>query len=898
MNMKRSLRTAARTCLLLSFALLMAASAGLARAEQKAAAPKRSPVREVIVIIKTHFDIGYTHRVKEIVHYYRTDMIDKALDTMDQSKSLPAEQQFAWTGPGWVMSKVLEDWDGQTPGRRQRLDDYVRAGKFKFHALPFTLEADACEPEEMARCFVFASDLCRKYGLPLPRSGKMTDVPSHGGALATVLAHGDVKFMHIGCNWPSGCVKTPGLFWWEGPDGSRVLTFYSNTYGTCVPPFLPRWYCDRDPLISRSLAPPDDWTYPVWPAIIVTPDNTGPPRADQIKALFEDAAKTLPGTKVRMGTMDDFVDAILKEKPEIPVVKGEMPDTWIHGIMCDPGGIKLSRQVHPQIAAAEALNTQLRLWGLAQPPVAKEVALAYEKILLYGEHTWGGAAAVKEYGPAFQKLEPGKYADLEASWEDKTEYIREASRIVGSLLANNLQALAAAVKSDAPCMVVYNPLPWTRSGYVEIRGERVFVKDVPPCGYTTRPLPAAGAATTPRQGSGREVIENPWLKLAVDPAKGAIVSLVDKRTGREWIDATQTGGLGSYLNERFTFEQTLNYTVAYQAGRAFKSFGAKGEWPHPGMHKVGMISEKEVPYRAALSGHGTVRIEGDSAFVECPADPDSHLPATTLKVTLSKDQPWVDLELTIRNKARDNWPEADWLVLPFKVAKPRFRVHRQLGVMDPATDILPGANRDLYSVGAGVTITESDGAGIALCPLDHPLVSLDRPGCWRASKDAGEFTPKRPVVYLNLYNNQWNTNFRYWYPGTWSSRVRLWTFAADSARDAAMATPALEARNPLLAVVATVPGGKLPAEQNGLSVSRKGVAITCFGQNPDGRGTLLRVWELAGIAGELTVTIPSKFTSARPVNLRGETSGERTALRDGRLGFRLPAYAPASFLLE
>ena len=25
--------------------------------------PKPSPVREVIVIIKTHFDIGYTHRV-------------------------------------------------------------------------------------------------------------------------------------------------------------------------------------------------------------------------------------------------------------------------------------------------------------------------------------------------------------------------------------------------------------------------------------------------------------------------------------------------------------------------------------------------------------------------------------------------------------------------------------------------------------------------------------------------------------------------------------------------------------------------------------------------------------------------------------------------------------------
>ena len=50
-----------------------------------------------------------------------------------------------------------------------------------------------------------------------------------------------------------------------------------------------------------------------------------------------------------------------------------------------------------------------------------------------------------------------------------------------------------------------------------------------------------------------------------------------------------------------------------------------------------------------------------------PAD----LPATTLRVTLNQAQPFVELELTIRNKAKDNWPEADWLCLPFKVASDR-----------------------------------------------------------------------------------------------------------------------------------------------------------------------------------------------------------------------------------
>jgi len=861
------------------------------------AAPPRA--REVIVIIKTHFDIGYTHRVKEIVRHYRTDMIDKAMDIMDQSKGLPPERQFAWTAPGWVMSKVLEDWDGQTPARRKRLDDYLKAGKFRVHALPFTLESDACEPEEMARGFIFASELCRKYGMPLPHSGKMTDVPSHGGALATVLARGGVNFMHIGCNWPSGCVKTPGLFWWQGPDGSRVLTFYSNRYGTCVPPWLARSLVEgRDPFISRSLAPPADWTYDVWPAIIVTGDNSGPPKADQVQALFDDAAKNLPGVKVRMGTMDDFVDVLLAANPEIPVVKGEMPDTWIHGIMSDPGGIKLSRSVHPQIAAAETLHTQLSLWGVSQPPIAKEVALAYEKILLYGEHTWGGADSVEQFGKAFQELDPKSYADLEASWEDKTDYIREAWRISQRITAGNLQSLAGAVQHDAPRLVVYNPLPWTRSGYAEIDSKSVFAKDVPACGYRTYPLPPAGRGTAPRKTTGPATLENAFFKLTLDPAKGAIASLVDKRTGREWVDATEPRGLGGYLNERFTFEQTLNYVVAYQDGRAFKVRGAEGEWPHPGMHKPGMISEKEVPYRAAAAVKGVLTMDGISATIECPADPANHMPATALRITLPSDQPYVDLELTIKDKAKDNWPEADWLCLPFKVADPRFRVYRQLGVMDPAADILPGANRDLFSVGQGVTIADADGSGIAVCPLDHPLISLDRPGCWRASKEASEFTPRKPVVYLNLYNNQWNTNFRYWYPGTWSSRVRLWTFDAKTPPDAVMARPALEARNPLLAAAATGQGGRLPAEAGGLSVSRKGVLVTAFGANPDGAGTLLRVWEMAGLSGELKVSIPGKFTSARPVDLRGESSGPPLAIKSGNLAFGLPAFAPASFILD
>ena len=65
-------------------------------------------VRQVIIVFKTHFDIGYTDMASNILTKYRTTMIDQALQVADQNRSLPPEQQFAWTLPGWPMKQITE----------------------------------------------------------------------------------------------------------------------------------------------------------------------------------------------------------------------------------------------------------------------------------------------------------------------------------------------------------------------------------------------------------------------------------------------------------------------------------------------------------------------------------------------------------------------------------------------------------------------------------------------------------------------------------------------------------------------------------------------------------------------------------------------------------------------
>ena len=883
--------------------LLLVGAAAFGQNSQSAGIAINPNVKEIIVICKTHFDLGYTHRIKDLLPYYRTTMIDKALDVMDQTNSLPAEQRFTWTAPSWVVAKVLEDWDGQTPERRKRIEDALRSGRIVTHAVPFTLESESVFPECIARGFDYSKFVCEKYNLPLPRGAKMTDVPSQGNILATVLADGNVKVLHLGCNWPSGYVRYPGLFWWEGPDGSQILTVYSHTYGTTVGLLTPdEWtnHFPRDRSIGKDLIPPADWPYSVWPAIMVTPDNSGPPTADKITAMFDEAKKLLPGVKIRVGTLDDFADAILATHPNIPVVKKEAPDTWIHGYGCDPGGMKLFRNIQPMISAAEVLNMQLNLWGTSTAIATEDVSKAYEQCLLYAEHTWGGAARIDAYGDKFKKLSPDTYKDLEGSWEDKTDYIRTSDKIIRKLLETDLKSLATNVKCDGKRVVVYNPLPWIRSEWVSLPDEdlQFMANDIPACGYKTFTYSEIKNSSLVKSTSGQitNTIENEYYKVVFDPIKGGISSLIDKRTGREWADKSSGTGLGQYMNERFTYEQTLEYTTQYQQGRAVTS---RGDWAHVGMYKPGMISEKEVPYRLAASQNGTLKITNKPncqvMSIDYPSDTANHFPASLLTITLLNGMPYIDMEVTIKDKEKDNWPQADWFCFPFKLTQPTFTVGRTLGVMDPLSDIMYGANRDLYAVGAGVSMTDVDGSGVTVCPIDHPLVSLDRPGIWKFSLD---FVPQKPVVYINLFNNQWNTNFRYWYSGTWSSRVRVWTFDKNCTPANALQVPSFEARTPLLVAKAEGKGGALPMSQTGISLSRKGIEVTAF--KPENNQTLIRVWEQSGISGNCTVKLPAgiKFSSAQPVNLRGEKQGNPIEVKNGEFSFDLKKYAPASFLIE
>ena len=70
--------------------------------------------------------------------------------------------------------------------------------------------------------------------------------------------------------------------------------------------------------------------------MIMEGDNHGPPTAEEVENVRRAIAARLPKAKVTFGTLDDFAKAIEEEKPDLKVIRGDMPDTWIHGLMSNP----------------------------------------------------------------------------------------------------------------------------------------------------------------------------------------------------------------------------------------------------------------------------------------------------------------------------------------------------------------------------------------------------------------------------------------------------------------------------------------------------------------------------------------------------------------------------------
>ena len=383
---------------------------------------------KIILVFKTHFDIGFTELVSDLVARWDSKMFPDLFRVCEETRALGAHR-YVWTVPSWPLYRYLTEF-ASGEALREKAAGLVRGGQLAWHALPFTTYTEFCGLEEYIRGLLFARALGERFGRQAV-SAKMTDVLGHTWILPSLLAGAGVKILHLGPNQALKLPEVPLLFFWEGPDGARVLTFYNRAGG-----------------YGSSLVPPEDWPFPVWLGLVQTNDNTGPQGPEDIGYLLEAVEEQAPGTTAVTGSLDDFYNALAAyDLSGLPVVRGDIADTWIHGIASMPREVAALRALRHALTETEKADSLRILQGGAF--YTQAMALAYEKSLLFGEHTWGlntfRSLYMKEER-VYKKVDLWKNGDLamfEASWDEQRQYCYDARRIVDEVRTQALSALAA-----------------------------------------------------------------------------------------------------------------------------------------------------------------------------------------------------------------------------------------------------------------------------------------------------------------------------------------------------------------------------------------------------------------------------------------------------------------------
>jgi alpha-mannosidase len=338
------------------------------------------------------------------------------------------------------------------------------------------------------------------------------------------------------------CGKDRRLFWWEAPDGSRVLC-----QATTVP---------ATPGVVKVLKAAEQETgVKAVMNMYGAGDHGGGPTRDDL-ARIDRLRETALFPTVDYGLPEKVFPLLEKGASSIPVVKEEM-NFICEGCYTTHGRVKrANRWSENLLGSAETAAAIAHDFGL---PADRKAFEQNWRMVLFNQ---------------FHDLLPGSgfpdiYRDAERDYAEVFRTGEQARRAA-------LDAVAAQVKTEGAGIpvFVFNPLGWTRTDAVEadvpyqgsLDGAAVFdeagnevpsqvapgsggyrpvrmlflARDVPSAGHRVYWVRDAGAgkAKFDAVAATKEKVESDRFILEVDPASGCFTRLFDKAAAREVLGAS------------------------------------------------------------------------------------------------------------------------------------------------------------------------------------------------------------------------------------------------------------------------------------------------------------------------------------------------------------------------
>lgn len=305
-------------------------------------------IKKVLVIYKTHLDIGFTDLARNVIEGYKNNYIPGALKTAADLRERNSTAQFKWTTGSWLIREYLET---MPEDKVKEFDEAVRRGDICWHALPFTTHTELMTESLFRHGLSISKELDERFGKKTI-AAKMTDVPGHTKSIIPLLAENGIEMLHIGVNEASAVPDVPEIFRWKAESGEEIIVIYSGGYGGYTP--------IGDSGVALYFA----HTY----------DNKGAQTAEDVEKIFAELHEMLPSAEIVAADLNDVALAAREVRESLPVVTDEIGDSWIHGVGTDPGKISMFR-------ALERIYENL--------PEGEDKRILGDGLIMIPEHTWG-----------------------------------------------------------------------------------------------------------------------------------------------------------------------------------------------------------------------------------------------------------------------------------------------------------------------------------------------------------------------------------------------------------------------------------------------------------------------------------------------------------------------------
>jgi hypothetical protein len=750
----------------------------------------------------------------------------------------------------------------------------VREGRVEICGYYLNMPTELTGHEETIRSLYYAQELRDRYDVPID-TVMIDDVPGYTWALADLFVDAGMPRAAFRANsirgqflwYRDGAVPRP--FYWEGPAGKRLFTWYTDSYREGNFFREPGLHEDHFLGIIRRNEAAGAAVTDI--QLRMGGDNL-PPDLDASRNARAWNEKYL-WPRVVVATNREFLETLeAKYGDQAPVVSGDIPSWWAEGPASTAAETGLNRLTHDRLTSTEALWALATLWvpGMVYPH--DRIRQAYDYMLHFDEHTWGASGSISDpHGEATR-----------VQWEWKAKQAYEAAALTEALEREALDLLAARVPASSDNVIaVWNTTGTPGNGLVALkradgfpvsqRTTRVVALETGEAApaqweegtgtlyFVADGVPAYGCALyrlesgSPPHSDAKDdyVLESEFYRLALSPESGAWVSFQDKRTGRELLDAGAEWSGNQPIRE------------IPQGGR-------------------GAIDRKQ-PVDFDRTPAGPCRLMGrESGPVYDGITLETALPGCPrIRQTYRLCGDVLDIE-NVFQKEEVLDPEAISIAFPFKVENPRFRVQIADAVMRPGIDQLPYSCYDFYSIQHWATVAD-DELSILWIPVDAPLVSFGDLNMYRW---ADTLTFDRGHVYSLVMNNCWTTNFRAGQDGEIRFRYRIQVLPrATSATDAF----ALAQRpfSPLLPVLPAGAESVKPPRTGDFIMQIEGepVTVSCVKRAESSDAIIVRLLELDGHAGvrRFRFNLPEGYrlreayaatpteTPIAPVPIRGDT---------------------------